>query len=616
MSRQEPQDPTSVMGLLASTDLFDVLDESALKAVESALEPVGVASGEVLFRQGDIGDSLYVLIYGRLVIVVQGENGEEEIIGEIGRGEVVGEMAILTGEPRSATVRAIRDSELVKLSREAFERVIASNPLAMTLIARRLVMRLKRARQPYPKIKLSTIAVVSLDRDLPLSDFSGRLAAAFAKVGSTLHMNSRALKKEFGEGAVQSEPGRSKPEIRVWLDKQEVSHKYVVYEADQELTPWTSLCIRQADRIFLVARGDKPPELGKEGEELQRLCSRKGNVRKDLVLVHQDQVQRPAGTKKWMDAVSAAETHYNFRMGSQADFERLVRLLTGDAIGVVLGGGGARGLAHLGVLHALEELGVPIDIIGGTSMGSVIAAQHALGLSHQEKLDLNKRGWVDLDPFKDKTVPILSVLSCKKLDAMIAMMFGDAQIEDLWLKFFCVSANLTQAEMIVHSEGSLAKAVRSSMSIPGVAVPICANGDLIVDGGVLNNLPGDVMRKIFGGNVIVVDVSSQKDLSVDPKMLRPPSPWRILWSRINPFARAIDVPNIMAIMMRTMMIGSLHNTKVAARNADLYIRPPIEEFGLFEWKSMNQIVDAGYQFGLKKIDEWRSGKHTPAVASE
>ena len=600
MNRNVQRDPSNVMGLLASTGLFDVLDESTLKAVESRLEPVQIASGEILFREGDAGDCLYVLIYGRLVITVRGENGEEEIIGEVGRGEVVGEMAILTGESRSATVRAIRDSELVRFSQEAFEQVIAADPLVMTLIAKRLVARLKRARQPYPKLKLSTIAFVPLDRDLPFSDLSARLAAAFTRAGSTLHINSLAVKKEFGERAVQFEMGESKPQVRIWLDKQEVSHRFVVYEADPEITPWTRLCLRQADRILLIARGDSQPNFGRIGEEINQLLTRKGAVRKDLVLLHDDPAQPPAGTKQWLDAVSACETHYHLRPGSAADCDRLVRILTGSAIGVVLGGGGARGLAHVGVLRALEESGVPIDIIGGTSMGSVIAAQHALGLNHSEKLELNKKGWIDLDPFNDKTVPILSMLSCKKLDGMIAMMFGDTQIQDLWLKFFCVSANLTQAKMIIHSDGSLARAVRSSLAIPGVAVPIFKNGDLIVDGGVLNNLPGDVMRKISGGTVIVVDVSSQKDLSVDPAILRPPSAWKILWSRINPFARAIDVPNIMAIMMRTMMIGSMHNTRVVAKNADLYIRPPVEEYGLFEWKSMNRIVDAGFEFGIEE----------------
>ncbi len=610
MDTSERKQAAGVMELLASTGLFSVLDAATLESVEAALEPVHVPGGEILMRQGDPGDSLYVLIYGRLLITVQNEHGEEEVIGEIGRGETVGEMAVLTGEPRSATARAIRDSELVRFSRDAFEHVIGANPRAMMLVARRLVTRLKSARRPYPKTKLNTIAIVSLDPGLPLSDFATRLAEGFSRSGSTLHMNSRIVKKDWGAEAAGFELAIGDPKISVWLDEQETTHKYVIYEADNDFSPWTSLCLRQADRILLVTRAETAPEIRRGGEEFERLCTRKTGVRKDLILVHQNGVERPAGTRKWLDAITGMDTHHHLRLDSQADYDRLARNLTGQAIGLVLGGGGARGLAHIGVIRALEEMGVPIDVIGGTSMGAVIAAQYALGHSYRELLEINRRGWVVLDPFKDKTIPIMAILSCKKLDRMLAMMFGDAKIEDLWLKFFCVSANLTQAEMNIHTEGSLARAVRSSLAIPGVAVPVFENGNLIVDGGVLNNLPGDVMGKICGGSVIVVDVSAQKDLSIDPQVVRAPSPWRILWSRINPLASPIDAPGILSIMMRTIMIGSLHSSKMVAQQADLYIRPPVERHGMFDWKSIDQIVETGYQFALDKIGEWQAGKPT------
>ncbi len=613
MSKGGRLESADVMGLLASTGIFSVLDEATLKAVESTLEPVHVPGGEILIRQGEPGDCLYVLIYGRLLITITNEKGEDEVIGEVARGEVVGEMAVLTGEPRSATARAIRDSELVRFSKEAFEHVIDSNPQAMMMVARQLVTRLKRARQPYPRTRLNTIAIVSLDPGLPVSDFSSRLAAGFAKSGTTVHLNSQLLKREFGEDAAGLETGAIRPKVNAWLDARESACKYVLYEADPSFTPWTNHCVRQADRILLVARAASRPEIGRGGEELQRLCTAKTAVRKSLILVHPDQAARASDAKKWLDAVPDHEAHHNLRSGAQADYDRLARLLTGEAVGVVLGGGGARGLAHVGVLRALEESGIPVDAIGGTSMGSVIAAQYALGLRYPEMLAINKKGWVDLDPFKDKTIPIMAVLSCKKLDRMLSMMFGDARIEDLWLKFFCVSANLTQASMNVHTEGPLLRAVRSSLAIPGVAIPVFDHGDLIVDGGVLNNLPGDVMGKICGGSVIVVDVSAQKDLSIDPAIIKPPSPWQILWSRVNPLAGVIDAPNILAIMMRTIMIGSMHNSKMVAQQADLYLRPPIDKHGMFDWKAIHQIVDTGYQYGLARIDVWKKAKKAAAL---
>jgi predicted acylesterase/phospholipase RssA len=298
------------------------------------------------------------------------------------------------------------------------------------------------------------------------------------------------------------------------------------------------------------------------------------------------------------------DRHHHLRINSAPDFDRLTRILTGNAIGLVLGGGGARGFAHIGVLRAFAEAGIPIDMIGGTSMGSVIAAQHAMGLDFKSMIDINRKGWLDMDPLKDKTVPVMAMLACRKLDGMIEMMFGDTIIEDLWVKFFCVSANLTQAEIMVHQKGALARSVRASMAIPGVALPVFNDGDLLVDGGVLNNLPGDIMRTICGGKVIVVDVSPQKDLTVDPSMLLAPSSSEVIWSKINPLKETIDVPNVLAIMMRTVMLSSTQTSQDIAKKVDLYVRPPIDGFGIFEWKSLDKLAEAGYEFGRKKLAEW------------
>jgi len=211
-----------------------------------------------------------------------------------------------------------------------------------------------------------------------------------------------------------------------------------------------------------------------------------------------------------------------------------------------------------------------------------------------------------MDPLKDKTIPFVALLAGRKLDKMLAMMFGDTRIEDLWIKFFCVSANLTQATPSVHRDGPLARAVRASMSIPGVAPPLCEKGNLIVDGGVLNNLPGDVMRRLMGGKVIVVDVSPQKDLAIDPEFRQTPSAWNLVWNRINPLAKRISIPGVLAIIMRTMLLTSVHNSILVMKNADLYIRPSVDAFGMFEWRSLDEIVDAGYRHAQKEIAAWKT----------
>ena len=571
-----------------------MLDPAVLKQVEQELVREWVRGGDILCRQGDPGDSLYVLIQGRLSVSVTDDEGRERVISEIGRGEVVGEMALLSGDSRSATIRAVRDSELVKFTQHAFETIVEKNPKVITAITRRLIVRLRETSQASFRSKLATLAIVPWGGPVPLTEIADKVEAAFSRLGSTLRLNSEKIKAFHVEGT----------DLSAVLDQQEEHYQYIIYEADPEATEWTNLCIRQADRIMPVADGGGHAMSSGVDTEMHLLCASKSTAKKELVIFHADATVRPRDTQQWLKTLGPEDKYHHVRMSSEADFDRLARILTGNAIGLVLGGGGARGFAHIGVLRAFAEAGIPIDMIAGTSMGSVVAAQYAMGHDFDSMLALNRKGWLDMDPLKDKTIPVMAMLACRKLDAMIEMMFDDVNIEDLWLKFFCVSANLTQAKMMVHADGPLAWSVRASMAIPGVAVPVFSNGDLLVDGGVLNNLPGDIMRQFCGGSVVVVDVSPQKGLTVDPQITKAPSSSSVIWSRINPLKETIHVPSVLAIMTRTIMLGSTQSSQEVAKQSDLYIRPPIDDFGIFEWNSLDKLAEVGYEFGRKTLAEW------------
>ena len=591
----------NAIALLSSIGISDVLDPSDLDSLRDEIDRVSLPGGQVLFRQGDPGDSLYVVLSGRLRPFYEEEPGQDQVLWEVGRGECLGEMAILTGETRSVSVRAIRDSELLRFSKNAFDRIVDKNPRVIMLIAKRLVNRLQQMVRPHSLSCLVTIAAVPVGQDAPLGDFVEHLVVSLAKLGSTLRLSSSFLDKQFGKGAASFADPSKDPQISTLLNDQEAKFYYLVYESDLTISPWTQRCIRQADCILLVGRSASAASFGEE----ESAAISKSGARKELVLLHPGRDRQPEGTQKWLSQ-QPVDRHHHVALDSEGDYDRLARLLTGRAVGLTLGGGGARGLAHIGVIRALEEAGIPIDMVGGTSMGAVIAAQYALGYDYKAMLEINKKGWIAMDPLKDKTIPLVALLAGRKLDKMIAMMFGDTRIEDLWVKFFCVSANLTQATPSVHLDGPLARAVRASMSIPGVAPPLCDNGNLIVDGGVLNNLPGDVMRRLMGGKVIVVDVSPQKDLAIDPEFRQTPSAWSLAWNRINPLAKRISIPGVLAIIMRTMLLTSVHNSKLVMKNADLYIRPSVDAFGIFEWRSLDAIVDAGYRHAQKEIAAWKT----------
>jgi len=566
----------AIAHVAGAEDMFAGLDREARTAVEAETEFVSLSSGESLFRQGDSGDALYVVLTGRLRVVVEPIAGAPHTVAEIGRGESVGEMALLTGDPRSATVSAVRDSRLVRLSRAAFERIVQQCPGAMLLVTRRLVRRLQQMNRGRPADRaIATIAVVPIGRDVPLHDCAAALVDALG--AATLVTRERVERERPAD-------------LATWLDALEREHRFVVYEADPGDISWTERSVRQADRVLLFARGASRAE--PPGEPLEKAVQR-SPARRELILLY-ERGQRPAETAGWIDEWTPA-AHHHVRLGDSADMQRVVRLLTGRGLGLVLGGGGARGFAHLGVIEALRDAGVTIDAIGGTSMGAVIAAQYASRLDVSALRQINREHWAQRNPLKDKTLPVVALLAGRRLERMIEEMFGDLRIEDLWMRCFCVSADLTRAEMRVHDRGPLGRAVRASMSLPGIAIPVHEAGSMLVDGGLLNNLPADVMRAICG-RVIAVDVSPAKDLAIAAPYPAAASGWRLLWGR-----RESRLPGIGAILMRSVMLSSTRHQQSIAQSVDLYLHPSLESFGMFEWDSVDAIADAGYRFAREAL---------------
>jgi NTE family protein len=569
--------------------LFAGLDPDARLTVEAQAAWRALHSGDVLFREGDTADALYVVVTGRLRVLAASASGEQVALAEVGRGEIVGEMALLTGDARSATVVAVRDTRLVRLSRAAFERIVQQCPGAMLLVTRRLVRRLQQAnRGPRTQTPLATIALVPLDASVDPVALGHTLVGALGALGTATLVTRARVDAELGKEVTSADAGEGR--LIAWLDGLERDHRYVVYADDARTPVWTERCARQADRLLFVANGDRAPAAAMEAT-VQRLA--RVPARRDLLLLHASAAQ-PTGTSHWL-TLSGARAHHHVRLHEPADIARLSRLLTGRGVGLVLGGGGARGFAHIGVIQALQEARVPIDAVGGTSMGAVIAAQFAAGAGGARMREVNRRHWVKQNPLKDKTLPVVALLAGRRLDRMIEAMFGGLQIEDLWTNFFCVSADLTRAEMRVHERGALGRAVRASMSLPGIAIPVHDAGSMLVDGGLLNNLPADVMRATCG-KVIAVDVSPAKDLAIAAPYPAAASGWRLLWGR-----RASNLPGIGAILMRSVMLSSTRHQTSIAREVDLFLHPSLETFGMFEWDAVDGIADAGYRFAREAL---------------
>ncbi len=378
--------------LLAACPLFEGLDRDDLISLSRTVERRPLTGGSVLFRQGQRGGSLYIVAHGRLQVTVTASDGTERIVAEVARGESVGEMALLSGDPRSATVRAIRDSLVLRVARTDFEKLTERRPRVLRAVANELVARVARGLGAAATgARPMTLAVLGVSPGAQGPEFARALAAALSAIGPTRHVNRGFAVTVTSHRTLDEDDGSHESQLARWLSDEESKYRYVLYEADPANPGWTRRCLRQADRIVLVASPADPARAPRLSMP-ENFSSALG-AKKDLVFVHEDRTRCPAGTSKWLDAAPELEgsTHH-VALSAPEDFGRLARLLTGNATGLVLGGGGARGFAHIGVIRALTEARIPIDSVGGTSAGAIIGAQFACGWDRDAMLEATRKG--------------------------------------------------------------------------------------------------------------------------------------------------------------------------------------------------------------------------------
>ncbi len=643
----------------AMSDAFtEVAQEWDLLNEDEALEWVTLPSGSLLYKEGDPGDALYILISGRLRVAVannstaqaansgaplpaNGNNAavsnlpsmdaplQERALQEIGRGEMVGAMEVLTGEPRATRVYATRDSELVRISQANLQRLSEKRPQVMRRMVAYLASRLKDQLTPTKKgaNSLVTFALLRTGNHSvadttdpqpafmgPLEDFPAQFAQALSSFGPTLLLNSRLLDRQAGPGLAQTNPqDEGSAWLSAYLSEQETHYRYIVYETDAGATPWTRRCLRQADRVILV--GATLPEVNDDprpGGLEDLLAGMEMPPAVELALVHPANTAHPAGTRHWL-AGRTLSAHHHLRLGNPDDLGRLARRLTGRALGLVLSGGGARGFAHIGVLKAMQEAGLTVDVVCGTSMGSIVSALYAMDYSVDQMLKLVRQFSSPTRLF-DLTLPLVSFFKSGKITEVLQHVFGDTHIEDLWRPYFCLSTNLTRARERIHVQGPLWQAVRASSAIPGVFSPVLEDGDLLVDGAVLNNLPVDVMQDFAGcGPMAAINVFPEVDLVREYDFGNSVSGWDVLLRRLNPFSANPSAPLIFESLLRVISLNDVHLAKAKSQMCELYITPQVERFGILEFKSYAKIIDIGYRSGTEAIEAWSKGQEPERI---
>ena len=494
------------------------------------------------------------------------------MIRTLSPGAVLGELAVLTDAPRSASVRARRDSNLLGLSSPAFLELLDDADFAVAL-TRALAIQLQASRavtlpsDPVPPV----IAVVPLDekrRELRVRDRFGEGAGAL----DPREAPSGAGGRRGGELRRRARPRGSGPAAR------SCSPSIPACGAE-----WRAFCLRQADRVVAVA-GDatRPPRLSRPASTAPIWRSWAGRT-------------RGAPSTTWLAGLEP-RTVYPFRAGpGRPAVDAVARRLSGHAPGVVLSGGGARGFAHIGVLEELLAAGLNLDRVGGCSMGALVGALFAIGSGPDEIEARLRAELIDRNPMNDYTIPLAALVRGRKAEAMLLRLFGDRQIEELEREFFCVSSDLVTSELVVHRRGNLYEAVGASFCLPGIGPPVAVGDRLLVDGGVLNNLPVATMAARGEGPVIAVDVSSR---------FEPPSRGaagadrprlRRLSARIR---RAIigwdsPLPSFGETLTRSVVLGSIDTAEAARKHADVVIAPEVQGIGLTEFDRIGEIRAQG-----------------------
>ncbi|XP_066588208.1 neuropathy target esterase sws isoform X2 [Prorops nasuta] len=579
-----------------------------VRQVDFALDWLFLESGRAVYRQGDESDSTFIVLSGRLRSVITYKDGKKELVAEYGKGDLVGIVEMVTQTPRSTTVMAVRDSELAKLPEGLFNVIKLRFPIVVTrlinLLGHRILgswqqapMKRKLGKQqtaatvdarPY-RVNFSTVAIVPVSDDVPLTAFTYELYHSLCAIGPCMRLTSDVVKKTLGSTIMEPV---NEYRLTSWLAQQEDQHRITLYQCDSSYTLWTQRCCRQADCILIVGLGDRPPSIGRTEREIERLAMR---TQKELVLLHKEQTgQRPSNTVQWLNMRTWISSHHHiqcpkrmFTRKSQyrinelyskvlmsepnvhSDFSRLARWLTGTSVGLVLGGGGARGAAHVGMLKAIIEAGIPIDMVGGVSIGAFMGAlwcmEKNITATTQKAREWSKKMTQWWRQILDLTYPMTSMFTGKDFNNTIQATFGDTYIEDLWLPYFTITTDITASCMRTHTHA-------------------------------------DEMLRQGAHHILAIDVGSQDDTDLT-NYGDSLSGWWLLWKRWNPFATTVKVPNLPDIQSRLAYVSCVRQLE-EVKNSDYceYIRPPIDRYKTLQFANFDEIKDVGYHHGKTYFD--------------
>ncbi|MES2217805.1 MAG: patatin-like phospholipase family protein [Pseudomonadota bacterium] len=596
-----------ILHLIKACKLFSSLDEATLKPLSKKFKKINVARNKMLFRQGDVSDGLYLLVSGKIVILVKSINKQEKLVGEVRAGETLGEIGAISHEPRSGSAKALTTCVLLKLSREVFCKLCSDHPdvllQTIDLLGQRSrnLTELFAAKEPAKKHIVFLSANKKCGTELLVEKLREQIKN-FTNV--ILLYDEPALYARF----------KTVHELEDFINENEENNEKILYVLGLKRSPLAKIALDKMDMLYVVANGANKPYLNPFTHKRIHNKELTYKAKPELVLLHHDKKLAPVQTREWLKIAKFA-LHHHVRVWDEADWERLTRFVRGRAIGLVLSGGGVRGWAHIGALKALNELGVPIDAIGGTSGGSIVAGYYA----YHETYEDSRKQLLTLSEITGKAIrlwnvtwPAVSLFSSKTYTMELKKMFGAARIENLWLPYFCVTCNLSKSDQAMHKQGLLWKKIRGSTAVPGVYPPLVIHGQLHLDGGIVNNLPTDLMRKLSSsiGTIIAVElihnVNEEKHYKFPPILTLS----TVVMSKLRLAHKDYKYPHFVDMFLRSLLVGSTVKQTENAKSADVLISPDLSGYNLMKVtnKQADEMIKLGYDATVKAIKKWLHGE--------
>lgn len=574
---------------------FGPIPEGTWQAICDCVQWQVLHTGDVLMAQGEHGDAAFLSLSGRLRVYVAGEDGSPRTVRELGRGEIIGELSLFTGAPRSATVVAVRKSWVARLDQAHFHILVARNPQVSIALTQKIIDRLQSQHQRQPVPAPVMLSLLPITAGVDADAFAERLAQALQRHGR-VHIARPSVHTEAEQ-----------PQLSAALDDLEAQHDFVLLVADSTPSDWTRTCLAHSDEVLLLADATQPAAM--HPVETACLAGRDGGrseVAETLVLLHPENTVSPLGMRAWVDR-RPVTGHVNLRPALDRDMARLARLLSRTAVGLVLAGGGARGFAHLGVWRALQASGIEIDCVGGTSMGAVMAAVIAADRALPTTMDITRDAF-RVNPTGDyNLIPLVSLIKGGRVrtavrSAIQRLMGGPVDIVDLWKGYFCIASNYTKGHELRLHKGDLGRSMLASIAIPGALPPVVMDGDLLCDGGTFNNFPANVMREMRGvGRVVGVDLAARTGRPLDFDEM--PGAWQLLWDRFKPRSqRRYRVPSLVSYLLNVTILYSVSRQSESRRQTDLYFNPPLQRVGLLQWNRFHDIVRQGEAHALEVLN--------------